>query len=602
MGARMATKRDYYETLGVAREASDDEVKKAFRRLARQLHPDVNTDDPAASERFREVAEAYEVLSDADTRARYDRFGHAGVESAHMRTDEAFQAGNLGDLFAMLFGEDMFGFGGGRAHGPMAGADAAAHTTISLHDAAFGVRAEVEVEVQAPCARCEQSGAEPGTQPTTCPTCGGAGEVRQVVRTVLGQMVRAGTCPECRGRGRLIEHPCRDCRGAGVRPERRQVVVAVPPGIEHGQQIRVRAQGHAGDPGAPPGDLYVAVAVEEDPRFERAGRDLVTVVELTMTQAALGATHRRPDARRHRVARVQAGHAARRGAAAEGPGDAGHPLRPARRPAGARERDRAARPVRRSAQARPAARRRAGAGQLRRANATRASSAGCAASAVAEPEPELVRWTVRVAAADLEEALARMLDAFPDGVTEELEGDEVVLAGYLPAGRTPAVDAVPEPVEPGWREAWRAFHRPVVVGPFWVGPPWLRAGSRARCDRDRARPRVRHRARTARPGPRSSCWCAIPSRAGCCSTSAAARACSRSPPRGSGMRRCRRSTATRTPSQATVANARDNGAEVTAWEADALADERARGRRCSSRTSSSSCSSRCSRAASPGRA
>jgi len=289
MGARMA-KADYYETLGVARDASDDDVKKAFRRLARQLHPDVNTDDPAASERFREVAEAYEVLSDADTRARYDRFGHAGVESAHMRTDEAFQAGNLGDLFSMLFGEDLFGFGGGRAHGPMAGADAAAHTTISLHDAAFGVRAEVQVEVQAPCARCEQSGAEPGTQPTTCPTCGGAGEVRQVVRTVLGQMVRAGTCPECRGRGRLIEHPCRECRGAGVRPEQHEVVVAVPAGIEHGQQIRVRGQGHAGDPGAPPGDLYVAVTVEEDARFERHGRDLVTVVELTMTQAALGAT------------------------------------------------------------------------------------------------------------------------------------------------------------------------------------------------------------------------------------------------------------------------------------------------------------------------
>src|SRR4051794_9065390 len=141
MGSGMATKRDYYEILAVARTASDDDIKKAFRGLARQLHPDVNTDDPAASERFREVAEAYEVLSDPGTRARYDRFGHAGVESAHTRTDEAFQAGNLGDLFAMLFGDDMFGFGGGggggRARGAMAGADAAAHTTISLHDAAF---------------------------------------------------------------------------------------------------------------------------------------------------------------------------------------------------------------------------------------------------------------------------------------------------------------------------------------------------------------------------------------------------------------------------------------------------------------------------------
>jgi molecular chaperone DnaJ len=289
----MATKRDYYDTLGIARGASDDEVKKAFRRLARQLHPDVNTDDPTAAERFREVAEAYEVLADADTRGRYDRYGHAGVEGNHRQTDAAFQAGNLGDLFTMLFGEDMLGFGGGRsggAPGPMPGADAAAQTTISLHDAAFGVRAEVATEVHAPCERCEQSGSEPGTYPATCTTCDGAGQVRQVVRTVLGQMVRAGTCPECRGRGKLIVHPCRDCRGAGVRLEKREVVVAIPPGIEHGQQIRVRGQGHAGDPGAPAGDLYVSVAVEEDERFERAGRDLVTVVELTITQAALGAT------------------------------------------------------------------------------------------------------------------------------------------------------------------------------------------------------------------------------------------------------------------------------------------------------------------------
>ncbi len=249
----MATKRDYYETLGVARDASDDEIKKAFRRLARQLHPDVNTDDPTASERFREVAEAYEVLSDADTRARYDRFGHAGVEGDHARTDEAFQAGNLGDLFSMLFGEDMFGFGGGgarlRPDGRRRRRRARPRSRSTTRPSACA--RSCEVEVQAPCARCEQSGAEPGTQPTTCTTCGGAGEVRQVVRTVLGQMVRAGTCPECRGRGKLIEHPCRDCRGAGVRPEQREVVVAVPPGIEHGQQIRVRGQGHAGRAGRP---------------------------------------------------------------------------------------------------------------------------------------------------------------------------------------------------------------------------------------------------------------------------------------------------------------------------------------------------------------
>jgi molecular chaperone DnaJ len=287
----MATKRDYYETLGVARDADAAEIKKAFRRLARQLHPDVNKDDPSAADRFREVAEAYEVLSVVESRATYDRYGHAGISGAHMRTDQAAQSGNLGDLFSMLFGEDLFGGGRGAGPaGPMEGADAVAQTFISLKDAAFGTRVELDVEVQAPCDRCEQSGAEPGSFPKTCATCGGVGQVRQVMRTVLGQVVRAGTCPDCQGRGRTVDDPCRVCRGNGRVMEKRQVTVAIPAGIEHGQQVRVRGQGHVGDPGAPSGDLYVAVGVAEDERFERDGTDLVTVVELTMTQAALGVT------------------------------------------------------------------------------------------------------------------------------------------------------------------------------------------------------------------------------------------------------------------------------------------------------------------------
>ena len=287
----MAGPRDYYETLGVARNADEGEIKKAFRQLARKLHPDVNTDDPAAADRFREVAEAYEVLSVAETRATYDRYGHAGVSGSHRRTDNAAQAGNFGDLFSMLFGEDLFGGGrGGGRGGPRPGGDAVTQVEITLRDAAFGVPVELPIQAEVGCERCERSGAEPGSNPRTCATCGGQGQVRQLMRTVLGQVERVGPCPTCNGRGKQVDDPCRRCRGVGRVMEERTVSVAIPAGIEHGQQVLVRGQGHAGDPGAPDGDLYVAVAVADDARFQREGVDLVTVVELTMTQAALGAT------------------------------------------------------------------------------------------------------------------------------------------------------------------------------------------------------------------------------------------------------------------------------------------------------------------------
>ncbi len=284
----MAERRDYYEVLGVERTADDAAIKKAFRRLARQLHPDVNKDDPSAADRFREVAEAYEVLSDPQRRATYDRYGHAGLDGQNLSAADAFTQTGLGDLFSMLFGEELFG-GGGRG-GPMAGADAVAQATISLSDAAFGARVDVHIDVQGACPRCERSGAEPGTQPVRCETCAGAGQVRQVMRSVLGQVVRTHTCPTCGGRGSTIETPCRECRGSGRKVESRLVTVAIPAGIEHGQQVRVRGQGHVGDPGAPDGDLYVGIIVAEDERFQRDGHDLVTVLDLTMTQAALGAT------------------------------------------------------------------------------------------------------------------------------------------------------------------------------------------------------------------------------------------------------------------------------------------------------------------------
>ena len=285
----MATRRDYYEVLGVARGASEADIKKAFRGLARRLHPDVNADDPAANERFREVAEAYEVLSSDESRALYDRYGHAGLGGRAATSERPAGATNLGDLFSMLFGDEAFGGGGSRS-GAMAGADAGAEVQITLAEAAFGVRRDIEIEIVAPCDHCGASGAEPPSQPDRCGTCGGSGSVQQVQRTMLGQMVRTGPCPTCAGRGVLIEDPCKVCRGAGRRPERRSLGVTIPAGVDHGQRVRITGQGHAGQNGGPPGDLYVQILVEEDARFRREGTDLVTAVDLTMTQAALGAT------------------------------------------------------------------------------------------------------------------------------------------------------------------------------------------------------------------------------------------------------------------------------------------------------------------------
>jgi molecular chaperone DnaJ len=279
-----SVKRDYYEVLGVQRDASDDEVKKAFRALARRLHPDVS-DAPDAQERFREVAEAYEVLSDREARARYDRFGHAGMSGREFHTEQFMDLGNLGDLFGALFGRDVF-----TQAGPRQGADAEAEAEIELADAAFGTKVELDVDLVVPCESCSGTGAEPPTQPVTCPGCGGSGQVRQVARSAFGQIMRTGACPQCGGRGSIVESPCRTCRGRGRRAENRQLSIAVPAGIDDGQSIRVARQGHAGEPGGRPGDLYVRVHVKPDRRFERDGVDLVTVVDLTLVDATLGTT------------------------------------------------------------------------------------------------------------------------------------------------------------------------------------------------------------------------------------------------------------------------------------------------------------------------
>ena len=280
----MSAKQDYYAVLGVPRDASDDDIKRAFRNLARQHHPDVNPDDPEAAERFRGIAEAYEVLSVAETRARYDRFGHAGVDGATGNVD----FGDLGDILGMFFGDGLFG--GGRQRGPRVGQDAVAHVSLTLREAAAGVHRDIDLEVIGDCTRCGGSGAEPPARPVPCVACGGVGEVRQVASTPLGQIVRQMPCPTCRGRGAVVETPCSACGGRGAQPEQRTIGVAIPAGIDAGQQVRVVGQGHAGDPGAPPGDLYVQVTVEDDPALERDGLDLYVRVDLTATQAMLGAT------------------------------------------------------------------------------------------------------------------------------------------------------------------------------------------------------------------------------------------------------------------------------------------------------------------------
>jgi molecular chaperone DnaJ len=284
------TQRDYYEVLGVPRTAAEGEIKKAFRRLARTLHPDVS-EAPDAEERFREVVEAYEVLSKAETRELYDRYGHAGLRSGGF-TPTSFDLGSLSDLFAAFFGDDLFGVSARprRARG----ADVAAQVEIELAEAAAGTKREVPFPVSVPCRTCGGSGAEPGTRPVTCTACGGAGRLQQVSRTALGEFVRSQTCPRCGGAGRVIEDPCSECDGSGRVVEERTLEVEIPPGIHDGQQIRLSGEGHAGSLGGRAGDVYVQVRIRPDPRFVREGNDVFSTVDLTMTEAALGTTVRVP--------------------------------------------------------------------------------------------------------------------------------------------------------------------------------------------------------------------------------------------------------------------------------------------------------------------
>ena len=275
--------KDYYQVLGVDRAASTDEIKRAFRRLARETHPDANPDDPHAEARFREIAEAYEVLSDPQKRSAYDRGGTFDVG------DLFSSVGGLDDLIRQFFGGSGFGpFGGEVRRGPQRGPAVAAQVTLTLAEAGFGAEKEIAYRAPAACRACEGSGAYAGYAPETCGRCGGRGAVQMSRATILGSITTMTECPECRGRGEVISHPCDECRGSGVVDEARTVTVEIPAGVENGTRLRLSGRGGAGDRGGPPGDLFVEIRVEDDPRFERFGDDLAHSVHVGIAAAALG--------------------------------------------------------------------------------------------------------------------------------------------------------------------------------------------------------------------------------------------------------------------------------------------------------------------------
>ncbi len=282
--------RDYYEVLGVDRGAGEADVKTAFRRLARELHPDVNKHDPEAEQKFKEAAEAYEVLSDPERRRTYDTFGHEGLRSGGF-SSRASGAAGFEDILGAFFGQgdplfsELFGFG---RRGPAPGGDVGVAIEIGLTDVLEGVSREVSFEAVSRCEHCNGNGAAPGTPIQTCETCGGQGAVQQVSRTPFGQMVRTAACPTCNGEGKIPEEPCQECDGVGRIRRQRKWDVDVPAGIEDGQRIRIGAAGHAGEHGAEAGDLYVEVRVRPDERFERHGEQLLTVARISVTKAILG--------------------------------------------------------------------------------------------------------------------------------------------------------------------------------------------------------------------------------------------------------------------------------------------------------------------------
>ncbi len=282
-------KRDYYEILGVAKEADADTIKKAYRKLAMQFHPDKNPGNKEAEEKFKEAAEAYEVLSDSQKRARYDRFGHQGVGGPGMGGPHFQDVGDIFEAFGDIFGDFFGGGGGSRSRGQRSGsrrgADLRYVLEIDLEDVLNGAQKPIEFQCEEDCKDCSGSGAEKGTQPVICSACGGRG---QIVRS-QGFFSMATTCPQCRGQGQMIKTPCKSCRGSGRTAVERKLLITVPAGVDNGTQLRLNGEGEAGGKGAPAGDLYVDLRVKADPRFERNGSNLYGELEINYLQALLGA-------------------------------------------------------------------------------------------------------------------------------------------------------------------------------------------------------------------------------------------------------------------------------------------------------------------------
>ncbi|MCP3934587.1 MAG: molecular chaperone DnaJ [Actinomycetia bacterium] len=282
---------DYYELLGVSREATPDEMKKAYRRLARQLHPDANPDDPEAEAHFKEVSKAYAVLSDPEKRASYDRFGEEGV-GAGFDPFGGQGFGSINDIFDMFFGgQSPFGGsagGRGRPGGPPRGADQEVVATLTFEEAVFGAEMPISLRTALRCETCAGSGAAEGTSASTCGTCSGSGQVRQVRQSILGQMVTSGVCPECNGQGTVIPDPCLECSGEGRTISDEELEVRVPPGVNTGSTLRLTGRGAVGPRGGPPGDLYVHVQVQGHDRFQRDGDHLFSELEISLAQATLG--------------------------------------------------------------------------------------------------------------------------------------------------------------------------------------------------------------------------------------------------------------------------------------------------------------------------
>lgn len=276
--------RDYYEVLGVGPDATPDEIKRAYRRLAREHHPDVNPDDPDAEERFKEIAEAYRVLSDPEQRRRYDRFGHDGLTGAATAADPFGFGGGIADIF-----EAFFGGGTRRPAGPARGPDLEVVTEISFADAVFGTTREVTVRTAERCPDCSGTGDASGSGPVRCPDCGGRGMVQTVRQSLLGRMVTTGPCPRCGGTGEVVSRPCPTCRAEGRVVTEATIAVRVQPGVDDGTTIRLRGRGAVGPRGGPPGDLYVHLRVQPHERFTRQGADLLTRLDIPVTQAILGA-------------------------------------------------------------------------------------------------------------------------------------------------------------------------------------------------------------------------------------------------------------------------------------------------------------------------